>query len=171
MADGYPFIFVMKDYEGSNELLEYTLQYRFKSEKSHHTYIVRVERYVKHLYCLKFFDKANICSKNKFSLRSNTFEPRTIFYTLYHIFLDVLRKDPEASLFFIGAEDERDELGESTRRYRVYRRFVSSVVSDRFFEHYRVNDLSLYVLVNKKTQEDHSLLVNEIAEKVRAAYR
>lgn len=81
MTDGYPFVFVMKDVDSGNELLEYTLQYRFKSEKSHHTYIVRVEKYVKHLYCLKFFDKANINSKNKFSIRSNTFEPRTIFYT------------------------------------------------------------------------------------------
>lgn len=126
---------------------------------------------MKHLYCLKFFDKANINSKNKFSIRSNTFEPRTIFYTLYHIFLDVLRKDPEASLFFIGAEDERDELGESTRRYRVYRRFVSSVISDRLFEHYRVNELSLYVLINKKTPDDHACLVDEIAEKVREAYQ
>ena len=171
MTDGYPFVFVMKDVDSGNELLEYTLQYRFKSEKSHHTYIVRVEKYVKHLYCLKFFDKANINSKNKFSIRSNTFEPRTIFYTLYHIFLDVLRKDPEASLFFIGAEDERDELGESTRRYRVYRRFVSSVISDRHFEHYRVNELSLYVLINKKTPDDHACLVDEIAEKVREAYQ
>jgi len=43
MTDGYPFVFVMKDVDSGNELLEYTLQYRFKSEKSHHTYIVRVE--------------------------------------------------------------------------------------------------------------------------------
>lgn len=83
----------------------------------------------------------------------------------------MLRKDPEASLFFIGEEDERDELGESTRRYRVYRRFVSSVISDRLFEHYRVNELSLYVLINKKTPDDHACLVDEIAEKVREAYQ
>lgn len=33
MTDGYPFVFVMKDVDSGNELLEYTLQYRFKSEK------------------------------------------------------------------------------------------------------------------------------------------
>ena len=170
MSDGYPFVFVMKDNDGANDVLECTLQYRFRSSRSHHTYIVRVEKYVRHVYCLKFFDKANINSKNKFSLRTNTFEPRTIFYTLYRIFLDVLGKDPKASLFFIGAEDERDELGESTRRYRVYRKFVSSIVSDRLFEHYRVNDLSLYVLVNKSAVADPLALVNEISERVRQAY-
>lgn len=57
---GYPFIFQMNDNDGTDELLETTLQYRFKSSKSHHTYIVRVEKYIKHCYCLKFFDKANI---------------------------------------------------------------------------------------------------------------
>ena len=170
MVEGYPFIFVMKDNDGANDVLEYTLQYRFKSSRSHHTYIVRVEKYIRNVYCLKFFDKANIGSRNKFSLRTNTFEPRTIFYTLYRIFLDVLSKAPKASLFFIGAEDERDELGESTRRYRVYRKFVSSIVSDRLFEHYRVNDLSLYVLVNKNVVGDPLSLVNEIAERVRMAY-
>ena len=69
MKDGYRFIFQMNDKAGHDELLEYTLQYRFTSERSHHTYIVRVERYIEHSYCIKFFDKANMLSDNKFSLR------------------------------------------------------------------------------------------------------
>ena len=31
-------------------------------------------------------------------------KPRTIFYTLFNIMLDVLKKDPKASFFFIGAK-------------------------------------------------------------------
>lgn len=170
MTDGYPFVFVMNDKAGVDGELLYTLQYRFKSFKSHHTYIVRVERYVHNVYCFKFFDKAMIGSKNKFSIRTNSFEPRTIFYTLYHIMLDVLRTDDKASFFFIGAEDERDELGKSTRRYRVYRKFVLSAVSDRLFEHYRVNELSLYILVNKQNNENHADLVNQIVQNVKKAY-
>ena len=59
MYEGYPFIFQMNDYSDSNKLLELTMQYRFKSSRSNHTYIVRVEKYVEHTYCVKFFDKAN----------------------------------------------------------------------------------------------------------------
>ena len=103
-----------------------------------------------------FFDKANIDSKNKYSLRTNTFEPRTIFYTLIHIMLDVLKRDSSASFFFIGAEDERDVSEMVSRRFRVYRRFVSSVISDEEFEHYRRNDLSLYMLINKHSVKDTS---------------
>lgn len=110
MQDGYPFIFQMIDKSGTDELLIETLQYRFKSTKSHHTYIVRVEKYVSHSYCLKFFDKANINSKNKFSLRTNTFEPRTIFYTLYHIMLDVLHKDEKPLSSLLAQKTKRMNL-------------------------------------------------------------
>ena len=153
MSDGYPFIFQMIDKSESDEYLIQTLQYRFKSDKSHHAYIVRVECYKKHAYCVKFFDKANINSKNKFSLRSNTFEVRTILYTMFHIMLDVLKRDERASFFFIGAEDEKDQDGMVSRRFRLYRRFVLSTVSDDKFEHFRRNDLSLYILVNKETEQ------------------
>ncbi len=154
MTDGYPFIFQMNDKSEHDELLEYTLQYRFKSLRSNHTYIVRVEKYIEHSYCVKFFDKANMSSDNKYSLRTGTFEPRTIFYTIFNIMLDVLKKDPKASFFFIGANDEKDEPGKTTRRFRIYHRFVSSVVGENLFEHHRNNALSLYILVNKQSVGD-----------------
>jgi hypothetical protein len=166
MTDGYPFIFQMNDKGYSDELLEYTLQYRFKSTKSNHTYIVRVERYIEHAYCLKFFDKANMNSENKFSLRTGTFEPRTIFYTLFNIMLDVLKKDPRASFFFIGANDEKDEHGVTTRRFRVYLRFVLSTVGDNVFKHFRVNELSLYILVNRQYVADMNDYISRIIDQV-----
>lgn len=171
MTDGYPFIFQMNDRTGHDDLLEYTLQYRFKSTKYNHTYIVRVERYMDHSYCLKFFDKANMLSENKFNLRTGTFEPRTIFYTLFNIMLDVLKKDPNASFFFIGAEDEKDEPGVATRRFKVYVKFVLSTIGDNVFKHYRVNDLSLYILANKAYITNMEAYVNKVIENVAEAMR
>ena len=83
--------------------------------------------------------------------------------------LDVLKKDPKASFFFIGAEDEKDEPGKTTRRFRVYHRFVSSVVSENVFEHHRNNGLSLYILVNKKYVEDIPLYTQKITDFVSEA--
>jgi hypothetical protein len=52
MLDGYPFIFQMNDRLYSDELLEYTMQYRFKSTKSNHTYIVKGGKiYRAHILC------------------------------------------------------------------------------------------------------------------------
>lgn len=100
MTDGYPFIFLMKDYQGANKDMLCTLQYRFKSTKTNHTYLVRVEQYRDNVYCLKFYDKSVSDSKNRYSLRTNTFEARTILYTIYRIMLDVYKKDLDASFFF-----------------------------------------------------------------------
>ena len=169
MTDGYPFIFQMNDKSVKDNLLEYALQYRFKSTKSNHTYIVRVEKYIEHAYCIKFFDKANMLSDNKFSLRTGTFEPRTIFYTLFHIMMDVYKKDPKASFFFIGAEDEKDEMGEATRRYRIYRSFVSDVLSSKVFKHHRNNELSLYILMNREAVNDEVQFIQRITDEVRKA--
>ena len=41
-SEGYPFVFQMIDRDSADEWLIETLQYRFKSAKSHHSYIVRV---------------------------------------------------------------------------------------------------------------------------------
>jgi len=171
MTDGYPFIFQMNDRAEHDDVLEYTLQYRFKSAKSNHTYIVRVERYIEHSYCLKFFDKANMLSDNKFSLRTGTFEPRTILYTLFNIMMDVLKKDPKASFFFVGAEDEKDVPGVATRRFKVYVKFVLSTIGDKVFKHYRVNDLSLYILANKEYVTDKDAYVQEVIKNVAIAMR
>lgn len=166
MLEGYPFIFQMNDRSGADELLEYTMQYRFKSQKSHHTYIVRVERYIEHAYCVKFFDKANMLSDNKYSLRSATFEPRTIVSTIFNIMFDVLKRDEKASFFFIGAEDEKDIPGRATRRFKFYSRFTLSVMSDEKFEHYRVAPMSLYILVNRQHVDDKDAYARRIKSHV-----
>jgi len=167
MENGYPFIFQMNDYPLEKDgLLECTLQYRFTSSKSRHKYIVRVERYKEHAYCVKFFDKANMASNDKFSLRTGTFEVRTILYTLFNIMLDVLKRDEAASFFFIGENDEKDLPGHSTRRYRVYVKFVSSVVGNTLFAHHRNDPYSLYVLTNRKYVSDHDKLRDEITRHV-----
>ncbi len=156
----------MNDYSCSDDMLEYTLQYRFKSTKSNHTYIVRVERYKEHTYCVKFFDKANMHSDNKYSLRTGTFEPRKIVSTVLNVMLDVYNRDHEASFFFIGAEDEKDVAGKATRRFNFYADFVLSVITDRVFMHFRNDPLSLYILINKNSVTDIETHVKRINDNV-----
>lgn len=86
-----------------------------------------------------------------------------MLYTMFHIMLDVLKRDVRASFFFIGAEDEKDQKGMVSRRFRLYRRFVLSTVSENKFDHYRRNDLSLYILVNKEYVTDTSSYADELA--------
>jgi hypothetical protein len=82
----------------------------------------------------------------------------------------ILSQDELASFFFVGAEDEKDELGQSTRRYKVYKTFVLSTVSDKVFDHYRVNELSLYILANKSNHEIQPQVIDRLISKVREAF-
>ena len=83
-----------------------------------------------------------------------------------YIMLDVLKRDSKASFFFVGAEDEKDQKGMMSRRFRLYRRFVLSTVSEEKFDHYRRNDLSLYILVNKKSVDNTESYAERIADVV-----
>lgn len=80
--------------------------------------------------------------------------------------MDVLGRDEKASFFFIGAEDEKDQKGMVSRRFRLYRRFVLSTISGDKFDHYRRNDLSLYILVNREYVDDTASYADELADMV-----
>ena len=77
--------------DSADEWLIETLQYRFKSAKSHHSYIVRVERYQEHAYCVKFFDKANMNSKLNLVFVLTHLSKNHFLY-IFHIMLDVLKR-------------------------------------------------------------------------------
>ena len=66
--------------------------------------------------------------------------------------------------------DDHDEIGLATRRYRIYRRFTSSVVSEQLFAHFRANDTSLYILVNKSANEDPEAIAKRITQEVQATF-
>ena len=55
--EGYPFCFVCIDATGADDYLIDTLVYRFESVKSGHKYVVKIERYIEHLCCIKFYDE------------------------------------------------------------------------------------------------------------------
>ena len=59
----------------------------------------------------------------------------------------------------------------ATRRFKVYVKFVLSTIGDKVFKHYRVNDLSLYILANKEHVTDMEAYVEEVISNVTTAIR
>lgn len=158
----YPYHFVCVDQTGSDDYLVDTLVYRFTSSKSGHEYVVKIERYIEHLCCIKFFDETTDTAQGKFSQLSGTYEPRTVFRTVANIALDALRRDPMTSFFFIGAADKRDKSGDATRRYRVYTAYIKDLGIDSLFRPSFVESLSMCVLVNLKAVTDRQAYVQQI---------
>ena len=149
-SNGYPFEFAGVDSTKTDIYQQDALIYRFKSLKSHHHYVVRIERYIKNLHCVKFFDETDDVVAGRFSKLSATFEPRTIFRTVVEIALDVFRKNRKASFMYIGAADKKDLKDQPTRRYRVYKLYLSDFDLHEWFEPADFENSSMYVLANKE---------------------
>ncbi len=77
---------------------------------------------------------------------------------MFHIMLDVMKRDEKAS-FFLWSRRRKRSGWNGIRRFRLYGRFVLSTVSDDKFEHFRRNDLSLYILVNEDVYQIHPLML------------
>lgn len=159
----YPCIFSMNDYSETDNVLDYVSYYRFKSEKSKLFYIIRVEAYRDHVYGVKFFLKSMLNSPKKYSHLTNTFEPRTIVYSVFNLMLEILKKDSLATFMFIGNPDENGTHN-NTRRYRLYCRLVSNKISDKYFKHIRTPKYSLYILANRSILADKPFFTEELLE-------
>lgn len=92
----YPASFIMRSKDPST--LRIIDLWRFKSIKSNKRYIVEVEKFSNHFLGLKFYWKGVVNSKNRYSLLTNDYEPRTIVMSCVYIMLDYFRKDKFASL-------------------------------------------------------------------------
>lgn len=161
---GYKFLFQGLEETNNDPYQIDSLVYTFVSGKSGHRYQVRIERYVHHLHCIKFYDESADLGDGKFSRLSGTYEPRTIFRTVAEIAIDALRRDPNASFFFIGAADEKDESGKMNRRYRVYTAFLRDLGIGQYFRPVYIDDQSACILVNIKAVSDINAYVYKIFE-------
>ncbi len=162
MIEGYPYRFVMNEPSHEDYLL-CTSIYTFRSTKSNLVYLVRVEHYKMDIYIIKFYLKSNQNSPYKYNLLSNTFEPRRIINTCIHILLEIYQKDPNASFGFIGA-NRLGESEENTKRYRVYKKMVTTYFTDIHFHHHYNVDKSAYILINKNKLKETPTLIREIEQ-------
>lgn len=161
--EGYESILLKYDYLESDSLLHRIAYYRFRSKKSHLFYIVRVEEYREHVYGVKFYLKSMQDSPRKYSFLTNTYEPRTIVYSIFKILLTILNEDERASFMFIGNADEGG-THVYTRRYRLYCRLVENCISENYFKHIRNDQHSLYILANKMQIMDNPFFANAMVE-------
>ena len=79
--------------------------WKFKSTKSNKWYIVEVEEFPFHFYGLKFYYKGVSLSKNRYSLLTNDYEPRTIVMSC----INIMRKYYD-SIFFAFLRSNKRKL-------------------------------------------------------------
>ncbi len=90
MLKYYDASFVMRSKDPST--LRIVDIWTFKSIKSHKRYIVEIEHFSRKFLGLKFYWKGVADSKDRYSLLTNDYEPRTIIMSCIHIMLDYYKK-------------------------------------------------------------------------------
>lgn len=153
----------------------YTLRivdiWTFKSAKSNKRYIVEVEHFSNRFLGLKFYWKGVADSKNRYSLLTNDYEPRTIIMSCIHIMLDYYRKDEFYSFGFVAAPDlDGIKANVPNKRFRFYRNMMLNVFGEQtFLQAYDVNT-SVYVLINRKSYEQGDISIEALEDEISRLY-
>lgn len=157
--------------------LRITDLWTFRSEKSHKRYIVEVEGFEKEFYGIKFYWKGVEKSKNRYSLLTNDFEPRTIVRTCIEVMLEYYRRSPLVSFGFIAAQDldedikgKRFDKSKGSRRFQFYQRMMVSLFGPETFLQASDTSLTIYLMVNQKRLRDGSLTIKDIESRINQTY-
>jgi len=144
----------------------------FKSEKSNKRYIVEVEKYSNHFLGLKFYWKGVSDSKDRYSLLTNDYEPRTIVMSCVYIMLEYFRSDNCASFGFVAANDLNHLGGASVpnKRFRFYRRMMLSIFGSETFAQGYDAENSIYLLINKEMLQNGSISIEQIECEISRLY-
>lgn len=127
----------------------------FKSTKSNKRYIVEVEGFEHEFYGIKFYWKGVEKSKNRYSLLTNDYEPRTIVRTCIEVMLEYYRKNPLVSFGFVAAPDlEKDIQGKKvnltngSRRFKFYQRMMVNLFGPQTFYQAADTTNTIYLMIN-----------------------
>lgn len=146
--------------------------WKFKSSKSNKRYIVEVERFSNHFLGLKFYWKGVVNSKNRYSLLTNDYEPRTIIMSCVYIMLDYFKNDRCASFGFVAANDLNSSKNNTTpnKRFRFYRRMMLSIFgSETFAQGYDIKN-SIYLLINRNMLDNGTISIHKIENEISRLY-
>lgn len=96
-----------------------------------------------------------------FTTGSGLNEARPVIRTCIAILMNIAEKDTHSSFGFIGANLEGETHNE-TKRFRVYRRILTSYFSQNVFEHYQIVQQSAYAMVRKSEPATKPNLIEQI---------
>lgn len=138
---------------GSDKYVEHVYSFRGKSRKR---YLVIVEEYDFHVFVVKFCLQERKIYSDRFTQLSNLNECSKVLTTVGYIMRDVQKKNPFASFGFLGSPLP-EESKTNTKRFKLYSKVVSQLISPIIFEHHISLKHSGYLLINRDNEEPELL--------------
>lgn len=149
----------------------------FKSDKSNKRYIVEVEYFEDDFYGIKFYWKGVEQSKQRYSLLTNDYEPRTIVRSCIEVMLEYYYKNPLASFGFVAADDlKKDIKGKNinmkagSRRFRFYQRMMVNLFGPKTFCQTADTANKIYLMTNMKQLSTGTVSIKDIENKLNQTY-
>lgn len=143
----------------------------FRSSKSQKRYLVEVEHFSNRFLGLKFYWKGVAESKDRYSLLTNDYEPRTIVMSCIQVMLDYYRHDEFCSFGFVAAPDlQGGREGVPNKRFRFYRNMMLNTFGEKTFIQAYDAETSVYVLINRKSIESGDISLTKIEDEMSRLY-
>lgn len=183
--DYYDFSFIHKTYDYEEK--SYYQLYKFTSTILNQVYLVSFYEYPQNLYIAKFYLKSERFSSTKYSnitfgkfnhlsLNDSDYVKNFLYVmnTILQIAIHITHKDRLASFGFLGSHKETemhkinpDNTFRNTKRYLVYKKYVSRYFSPLEFEHIDSESSSIYIVANRKnTNLSKSLIEHYITHHI-----
>lgn len=149
----------------------------FRSKKSNKRYIIEIESFSHAFLGIKFYWKGVAESKNRYSLLTNDYEPRTIIMSCIHVMLQYYFQNTHCSFGFVAAPDlDKSSIVQSgNKRFRFYKNMMLNTFGVETFMHVYDTKNSLYILINRSQYKEGNisipLLESEISKLYEGDYR
>lgn len=142
-------------FQGGQYLKERTT-YIFRTERE--KYHIEVEEYLFNIFIMKFYPSRLKKHPRRFNILTGEHKMSHIVATCIQLILQILKKNPMASFGFLGshtfdAKRQFEESKECTKRFKVYRYAVYSLIGEEYFSHFMEERNSTYLLVNNKHED------------------
>jgi hypothetical protein len=136
--------------------------YRFKTDKKR-TYLVHLHKYDYTVFVIKFHDKKQSLSADKFNFVLNDFDCGRVLRTIIEIAMSVLANEQYASFAFVGAHKPGKESKQTinTQRFKIYKRMAEYFLGSITFLHVYEERSNCYILVNKKHANPEAIYIYE----------
>ena len=148
----YEFTFVGHQPSPIDEDFERVLIYKFHSDRE--KYILRAEQFKYKVFAIKFYPKSLEKSPDRYKKLTHEGKPWKILGTCLKIMVDIYQNHPDASFGFLASNLLSESETSNTKRFRVYGPIMKNFFSPRIFSHRIYEAYSVYLLINKKYQQE-----------------
>lgn len=148
---------LLRSYKDYNSESIKTYVYQVKSSRTQIEYFVNLEEFPFDVFAIKFHLKSDNKAKEKYKMKSNANEAKTIFRTCVNILIEHHKLNRMSTYVVVGSNSLEELSIENTQRYRIYKYMLTNFICHVEFEHFKFEKQSIYLVLNRNHPDRQSV--------------